>query len=389
MTSSTTANAAKHHTSGPLAGLLVIAMEQAVAAPLCTSRLCDAGARVIKIEREGGDFARQYDAAALGDSSYFAWLNHGKESLTLNYKAPEDAALLNRLIDHADVFVQNFAPGALARNGFSDEDMRKRNPRLITCNISGYGPSDAAQGLKGYDLLVQAESGLLSVSGAPNAMGRIGVSLCDIGCGVSAHAGILEALIQRGITGEGASLDVSLFDVAAEWMSVPLIHTETGDGAPEPMGLHHPSIAPYGAFETSDAKLTLLSIQNEREWHRLCNDVLLLPQLLIDARYVNNNLRVENRISLQKTMERVSKSYTAVEFRQRLKAADIAFGAINSAEALGHHPALRRRAIKNSTAQELSIPAHPFHPALSEQSNPKAKVPSAGEHTQLIKEEFS
>jgi len=377
-----------HQTAQPLAGLLVIAMEQAVAAPLCTSRLCDAGARVIKIERDGGDFARGYDQAALGDSSYFAWLNHGKESLTLNYKEEQDKKLLHRLMDKADVFVQNLAPGVLARNGFSDELIQQRNPRLITCNISGYGSSDKLNALKGYDLLVQAESGLLSVSGAPNAMGRIGVSLCDIGCGVSAHAGILEALIQRSITGCGSTVNVSLFDVAAEWMSVPLIHAETGPGAPEPMGLHHPSIAPYGAFKTRDGELTILAIQNEREWHRLCHEVLRLPQLLSDERFTSNDLRVENRAALQQVIEDVSTNCSADEFRQRLTQANIAYGAINSVEELSQHSALRRRIINNSTGDALSIPAHPFHDEVIQRQNLNAKVPKPGEHTQVIQEEF-
>lgn len=364
-------------------------MEQAVAAPLCTSRLCDAGARVIKIEREGGDFARGYDSAALGDSSYFAWLNHGKESLTLNYKIEEDAALLHRIIDSADVFVQNFAPGVLAGNGFSDEALLARNPRLITCNISGYGPDEAVSVLKGYDLLVQAESGLLSVSGAPNAMGRIGVSLCDIGCGVSAHAGILEALIQRGITGVGTTVNVSLFDVAAEWMSVPLIHEETGDGAPKPAGLHHPSIAPYGAFETREGRLTLLAIQNENEWARFCTDVLYLPELLNDERFSSNNQRVKNREALHNIITEVSTDNNFYIFQGRLAQAHIAFGDINTVDQLGAHLALRRRHITNSTGKDLSIPAHPFHGASSQQRNDKAKVPTVGEHSQAIRKEFA
>jgi len=268
----------------PLTGLLVVAMEQAVAAPLCTARMVDAGERVIKLERDSGDFARGYDTAAGGDSSYFAWLNHGKESLVVNFKDAEDAALLQRLLSKADVFVQNLAPGALDKHGFSDTELRKRYPNLITCNITGYGDSESVKGLKAYDLLVQAESGLLAVSGAPDAPGRIGVSLCDIGCGVTAYAGILEALIQRSIQHQGSSVNVSLFDVAAEWMSVPLVHAETGDGAPMPVGLQHPSIAPYGAYQTADHKTTLLSIQNESEWQRFCETALELPGLANVAR---------------------------------------------------------------------------------------------------------
>ncbi|NIA28143.1 MAG: hypothetical protein GWP02_08810 [Desulfobulbaceae bacterium] len=254
-----------------LQGLCVVSVEQAVAAPLCTARLAQAGARVIKIEREVGDFARGYDRAAKGDSSYFVWTNQGKESVVLNYKEPDGRDLLNSIIAKADVFVQNLAPGAMARAGFGSEEMRQRHPRLITCDISGYGDSPEASGMKAYDLLVQAESGLVSISGGPNELGRIGVSICDIGAGMTAHAGILEALIQRTKTGIGTGVLVSLFDVAAEWMTVPLVHCEYGRGAPGRHGLHHPSIAPYGAYETRDHTNTLISIQNERECHYVTN----------------------------------------------------------------------------------------------------------------------
>ncbi len=379
-------------TKGPLHGLLVVAMEQAVAAPLCTARLADAGARVIKIERERGDFARGYDTAAAGDSSYFAWLNHGKESLTLNFKEAEDEALLRRLLQQADVFVQNLAPGSMARHGFADETLRALYPRLITCNISGYGESDAVSELKAYDLLVQAESGLLSISGAPGAPGRIGVSLCDIGCGVSAHAGILEALIQRGITGVGKSVNVSLFGVTAEWMSVPLVHAETGDGAPRPVGLQHPSIAPYGAYTTNDNALTLIAIQNEVEWETLCRQVLQLPKLLANEKFSDNVARVSNRHALENELQTCIQQWSADEFRQRLANSAIAFGAVNSVEELATHRALHRRHITASTGQNLSLPAHPYHAIDSATNTPKQgeqRVPMIGEHSQSIRQEFS
>lgn len=378
--------------SGPLSGLLVVSMEQAVAAPLCTARLADAGARVIKLERESGDFARGYDTAALGDSSYFAWLNHGKESLTINFKQDKDGALLHRLLEQADVFVQNLAPGSLARHGFSDEAVRKQYPNLITCNISGYGDSEAVKDLKAYDLLVQAESGLLSISGAPEAMGRIGVSLCDIGCGVTAHAGILEAIIQRSITGAGASVNVSLFGVTAEWMSVPLVHAETGTGAPEPVGLQHPSIAPYGAYKTKDNALTLIAIQNEREWRTLCERALQAPELLEDTRFATNVKRVENRPALDTQLQASIEAWSASEFRQRLAQAAIAYGAVNSVSELAGHRALVRREITNSHGATLSLPAHPFH-ATGENTHTGNKdgsrVPSVGEHSEAIRREFS
>ncbi|MEM9280039.1 MAG: CoA transferase, partial [Pseudomonadota bacterium] len=242
----------------PLEGLLVVAVEQAVAAPLCTARLADAGARVIKIERESGDFARGYDSAAKGDSSYFLWLNQGKQSVVLNYREEEGRALLEAMLSKADVFVQNMAPGALERAGFSSEGLRERYPKLITCDISGYGESEELSAMKAYDLLVQAESGLVSISGGPNELGRIGVSICDIGAGMTAHAAILEALIQRGITSKGSGVATSLFEVASEWMTVPLIHAEHGKGAPRRVGLNHPSIAPYGAYQTQEGDETLI-----------------------------------------------------------------------------------------------------------------------------------
>lgn len=375
----------------PLNGLLVVAMEQAVAAPLCTARLGDAGARVIKLERDNGDFARGYDRAAGGDSSYFAWLNHGKESLTLNYKQEDDAQLLRALLAKADVFVQNLSPGTLARHGFSDAQLRQDNPSLITCNISGYGHSDAVRELKAYDLLVQAESGLLAVSGAPGAPGRIGVSLCDIGCGVTAHAGILEALIQRGITGVGSSVNVSLFDVAAEWMSVPLVHQETGDGAPAPVGLRHPSIAPYGAYETCESGLTLLSIQNEAEWQRLCKVALDMPELLDDSRFVSNVERVAHREALELLLQNQILQWSATDFRGRLSSANIAFGAMNSVAELAQHRALRRRGITSTSGELLSLPAHPCIGTLSETEEGAGnvrKIPKVGEHSDAIRCEF-
>ena len=224
----------------PLDGLLVVSVEQALAAPLCTARLAEAGARIIKIERAEGDFARGYDKAAKGDSSYFVWTNQGKESVVLDYRTPDDSALLHALIAKADVLVQNLAPGAMIRAGFGSEEMRKKHPKLITCDISGYEESPEMAAMKAYDLLVQAETGMVSISGGPGEMGRIGVSVCDIGAGMTAHAGVLEALIQRGITGTGSGVAVSLFDVAAECMTVPLIHYETGAGAPTRQGLRPP-----------------------------------------------------------------------------------------------------------------------------------------------------
>ncbi len=348
----------EHTSRRPLDGLLVVAVEQAVAAPLATARLADAGARVIKIERADGDFARGYDTAAGGDSSYFAWANHGKESLAADLKDPGDAALVHRILASADVFVQNLAPGAAARAGFDPAELRAAHPRLITCDISGYGDDDAVRDKKAYDLLVQAESGLVAVSGPPGELGRIGVSVCDIGTGVTAHAAILEALVERSITGRGRGLAVSLFDVAAEWMTVPFAHHAAGT-PPTRVGLRHPSIAPYGAFETSDGHLTLISIQNEREWVRLCGDVLERSELATDPRFGDNDRRVDARAALDATLAEIIGRLDRPTFQARLSAASIAFGNVSSLDDLATHAALRRRSVRSSHGEIVSLPAHP------------------------------
>lgn len=373
--------------SRPLEGLLVIAIEQAVAAPLCTARLADAGARVIKIEREIGDFARGYDTAAKGDSSYFAWLNQGKESVVLNYQEASGKKLLEALITKADVIVQNMAPGALERAGFSSTQLREKHPKLITCDITGYGNSEDLAAMKAYDLLVQAESGLVSISGGPNELGRIGVSVCDIGAGMTAHAAILEALIQRGITGKGSGVETSLFEVASEWMAVPLIHAEHGNGAPKRVGLNHPSIAPYGAYKTREGDETLISIQNEREWHTLCDAVLGNAALSKDARFSSNNLRVENRPALDREILAITQEMTSQTFREKLAANAIAFGAVNSVDDLSQHKALRRREITNSVGERLTLPAPPVRWTLEPRIS-AGPVPKIGEHTQAVRSEF-
>ena len=235
-----------------LEGLLVVSLEQAVAAPLCTSRLAEAGARVIKLERAEGDFARGYDSVVHGESAYFVWLNRGKQSLRIDLKDPADAALVERMLSKADVFVQNLAPGAAARSGFGSVDLRARYPRLITCDITGYGESGEAAGMKAYDFLIQCEAGLASITGTPDEPARVGVSVADIACGMNAHAAILQALIERGQTGKGRGIALSLFDGLADWMTVPLLHYDYGGKAPARAGLKHPSIAPYGAFPTAD-----------------------------------------------------------------------------------------------------------------------------------------
>ncbi|MDP6787060.1 MAG: CoA transferase, partial [Rhodospirillales bacterium] len=252
-----------------LKGLLVIAVEQAVAAPYCSSRLADAGARVIKVERPEGDFARGYDRVVHGESAYFVWLNRGKESIALDLKDAADRALLARMVGRADVFIQNLAPGAAGRLGFASDALRARHPALVTCDISGYGEEGPYAEMKAYDLLVQAESGLASVTGRPEGPGRVGVSVSDVGAGMYAQAAILEALIERGRTGSGKGIQVSLFDAMADWMTVPLLHQVYGGKAPARVGLAHPSIAPYGVYAAADGEV-VIAIQNQREWRNFC-----------------------------------------------------------------------------------------------------------------------
>ena len=370
----------------PLQGILVVAVEQAVAAPLCTARLAEAGARVIKIERPGGDFARGYDKAARGDSAYFVWTNQGKQSVVLDFKQDEDKLLLERLIASADVFIQNLAPGAAMRAGFGSQELRARHPKLVTCDISGYGDSEEMAQMKAYDFLVQAESGLVDISGGVHEMGRIGVSVCDIGAGMAAHAAIVEALFLASRTGKGSSLEISLFDVAAEWMSVPLIHNDYGDGPPTRQGLQHPSIAPYGAYQTSDKVKTVISIQNEREWLRFCDIVLGQAAMASDAKFSTNSARVENRAELDQRINAVISLLSADEFKARLFKASIAQGRINTVAGLSEHAALKKMPVINCEGKMLEIPAPPARWSGKEE---QAGAPQLGAHTEQIRQEFS
>jgi itaconate CoA-transferase len=369
----------------PLRGLLVVALEQAVAAPYCSSRLADAGARVIKIERPEGDFARGYDAAVHGTSSYFVWLNRGKESLVLDIKNPEDAALLHRLIASADVFIQNLAPGAAARAGFDSAELRARHPRLITVDISGYGTDNSYADMKAYDLLVQAESGLASITGHPAGPGRVGVSVCDVGCGMYAYSAVLEALISRGVTGQGARLEVSLFDGMADWMNVPLLYFEGTGKAPKRVGLAHPSICPYGAFALSDGHLVLISIQNEREWARFCDEVLQEPDLPQQPGFESNTIRVAHREAVDARVGRSLGSLNRETAAARLRAAQTAFGFVNDLTGLAGHPALRRARVE-VPGGTVDIAAAPV--LIDGRSRQLGKVPRVGEHTDAIRAEI-
>ncbi len=369
----------------PLEGLLVIALEQAVAAPYCSSRLADAGARVIKIERREGDFARGYDKAVHGESSYWVWINRGKESIALDVKDPADLALLERMLARADVFIQNLAPGATERLGLGSASLRERHPRLITCDISGYGDDGPFVGMKAYDLLVQAESGLVSVSGAPGEWGRIGVSLCDINAGLNALLGIHQALIQRGRTGQGCGIQVSLFGSAAELMSVPYLQTRYGGKAPGRVGLKHPSIAPYGAFTCADGRDIVISIQNEREWVDFCRTVLLRPDLLQDPRCQDNATRVVHREFVDGIVAAVFAGASSGTMVDRLVAAQTAFAHVNSVQDLIEHSQLRTRAMPVGD-ETVQVPAAPWGtPWDAERFAP---APALDAHGAAIRAEF-
>lgn len=361
-------------------------MDQAVAAPFTASRLADAGARVIKVERPGGDFARGYDTVVNGESAYFVWLNRGKESIELDIKAPEDAALLGRLISHADVFLQNLAPGAAARAGFGSEELRQRHSGLITCDISGYGEDGPYSNMKAYDLLIQAETGLASITGSPDRPGRVGVSIVDVAAGMYAYNAILQALFRRERTGQGAGLKISLFDAMADWMTVPLLHQEMTGQAPKRVGIAHPSIAPYGAYETSSGDPLVIAVQNEREWVRLCAEVVHDAALAADQRFSSNEARVANRAALDNVLAPRFRQLTRGELSEKLHKAGIAFGALNSVADLSSHPQLRRQTV-DTTGGEISVPASPAQFA-GEQFDLGA-VPSVGQHTAAIRAEFS
>jgi len=439
----------------PLSGLLVVSLEQAVAAPMCTCRLADAGARVIKVERPEGDFARYYDKLAVphtcvprtrsapsplvgegwgggsllsretshltptptpnpspqggggrtefvkrkhaelpasasacsapeGQSAYFVWLNRGKESLVLDLARADDKALLAAILAKADVFVQNLKPGAVAKLGFPLHDLRRAHPRLVICSISGYGEDGPYAQRKAYDMLVQAESGLASVTGSPDAPARVGVSVCDIAAGMNAYEAILEALYAREKTGDGAAISISMFDAMAEWMAVPLIQYE-GGAPPKRIGLAHTSIAPYGAFKTRDGADILISIQSDREWRVLAEKVLGDKALAADPAFATNVARVARRAETDARVAAVFGTTEEAALTRKLAQNDIAFARVNDAGALASHPQLRRIDIATSSGA-MSYPAPPAR----SDATPRryGAVPSLGEHSATIRAEF-
>ena len=366
-----------------LDGMTVVSLEQAVAAPYCGLMLADAGARVIKVERPEGDFARGYDAGANGQSAIFAWLNRGKESICLNLKDPEDLAVMHRMLAKADVFVSNLAPGSVARMGLGGAELRRDNPGLITCMISGYGQSGAAAKKKAYDFLIQAESGLCSVTGSAESPARVGLSLTDLSTGLTAFSAILRALIQRGRTGRGIDLEISMFDVLADWMNMPLLAHRYMGGAPARSGLKHSFIAPYGAFGCRDGAQVLISVQSNREFAALCRQVLQRPELPEDPRFSENPERYAHRDALDAIVADCFAQFTAAEMVDKLDAAQIANAQLNSVADLSDHPFLR-----NSVAQigdcDVSLAALP----VTSHAGPGQKVPNLGAQTEALRAEF-
>lgn len=366
-----------------LDGTLVVSLEQAVAAPYCGLLLADAGARVIKVERPEGDFARGYDAGANGQSAIFAWLNRGKESICLNLKDPEDLAVMHATLHHADVFVSNLAPGAVARMGLSGEILRAANPGLITCTISGYGETGAAAQKKAYDFLVQGESGVSAVTGTPESPARVGLPLTDLSTGLTAFSAILRALLQRARTGTGVDLSVSMFDVMADWMNMPLMGHRYMGGAPERAGLKHTFIAPYGAFDCGDGGQVLLSVQNNREFAALCSQVLNQPDLPQDPRFAQNTDRFANRVTLDAIVTEAFAPFDTDTVIAMLDTAKIANARLNSVADLSDHPFLRNtQAMIGGTSVDLA--ALPIRT----DSGGALHVPDLGADSARIRAEF-
>jgi crotonobetainyl-CoA:carnitine CoA-transferase CaiB-like acyl-CoA transferase len=370
---------------GTLAGTIIIALEQAVAAPLATSRLADAGARVIKLERPEGDFARGYDDHVLGQSSYFIWNNRGKESCTVDLKKPEDLELVEAMLARADVFVQNLAPGATHRLGIGSTEIRARYPKLIVCHIGGYAPGTPDHERKAYDLLVQAEAGLSSVTGSDKSgPSRVGISICDIATGQAAYAAILEALLLRERTGQGSHLQLSLFDTIAEYMNVPYLARRYSEREPHRLGLAHPSIAPYGVFRASDGDI-LISIQNEREWEVFCDRVLHESDLATDPRFTRNTDRVRNRDILDKRIQDAICRFSTTDLCGLLDDVRIAYGRVSTMNDVIHHRSAQFSRVETPEGiVDLLAP-----PVIVDGKRPSlGRVPRLGEHDGALREEF-
>lgn len=369
-----------------LEGVLVVSVEQAVAAPYLSCKLADAGARVIKIERPEGDFAREYDHLVHGESAYFVWLNRGKESVCLDLKQEADRSILMNMVSRADVFIQNLAPGAVERLGFGADVLRARFPRLITCSISGYGEDGPLQDLKAYDLLVQAESGLSAITGNEYGSARVGVSVCDIAAGMTATQAVLQALYAREASGMGRHISVSLYHALSDWMNVPYLQFAYGGKVPARSGLNHPTIAPYGSYLCADGKSVLFSIQNEREWAMFCRDVLGSPDLAADPRFSSNSDRVKNREALDAAITPIFAARVRDEMADRLHAAKIAYGRVSTLDDVARHPQNRYITVETpSGSVQMMAPG-----AVADGVVPGfGPVPALGRDTDRLKQEFA
>ena len=366
-----------------LNGLSVVSLEQAVSAPYCGMLLADAGARVIKVERPEGDFARDYDTGANGESAIFAWLNRGKQSICLDLNSKKDYAVLVNMLAQVDIFISNLAPGALDRKGLSAVTIRKLNPKIINCSISGYCLKGPLKKRKAYDFLVQGEVGLCSVTGTAENPARVGISITDIATGLTAFSAILRALIQRSINGSGVDIDLSMFDVMAEWMNMPLLGHRYMGGAPERTGLSHSFVAPYGAFKTKDKKNILLSIQNNREWESFCVSVLKSVELVSNQKFKTNVERYKNKSELEKIISDIFIQYNKKSLINNLRAASIAFANLNSVEDLSEHIIIKNKKI-NYGSMIVSVADLP----ISNNQNVLSKAPSLNENEESIRNEF-
>jgi itaconate CoA-transferase len=370
----------------PLEGVTVVSLEQAIAAPFCTRQLADLGARVIKVERPGnGDFARDYDRRVNGLCSHFVWVNRSKESLALNLKNTKDLAVLKQLLGRVDVLLQNLAPGAADRLGLSYDPLSKINPKLIVCDISGYGSNGPYRDKKAYDLLIQSEAGFLSVTGTKDQPAKAGNSIADIAAGMYAYSNILAALIQRSKTGRGCRLDISMLESMVEWMGFPLYYSYNGAPAPARAGASHASIYPYGPFETGDGRSVMLGIQNEREWSMFCEKVLEKPELAADARFAGTAQRSLNRDALKTIIVQVFSAFTADEIVRRLDGAGIANASVNDMQGVWNHPQLQAR----DRWTEVETPVGPIRtllpPGMPAEFNPRiGPIPRVGEHNESI-----
>lgn len=374
----------------PLEEITVVALEQAVAAPFATRQLADLGARVIKVERPGGgDFARQYDRTVHGEASYFVWLNRGKESVELDIKDPTDRALLGAMIEQADVVIHNLIPGAVERIGLDAETLRKHRPELIHCSISGYGSTGPYRSKKAYDLLVQCETGMVSVTGTPDEYAKVGVSIADVATGMYAYSGILTALYERRATGAGSTLEVAMLDALGEWMLQPAYYSVYGERPAARTGARHASIAPYGPYCTGDGSAVFLGVQSDREWGLLCRDILERPNLVADARFAHNTERVENNASITPLIEAALSGLTADEVVARLEKAGIACARLRTPAEFFQHPQLQARD-KWRTIATPGGPAQALLPPVTVVGREAAMgpVPALGAHNDALRAEF-